>query len=289
MDVLIEVRGLTVEKAFIRLGSLLPERIARGVALGAVGMGKKVIIQLPLHPLFLAFFLILASTALVWLLFVPSALACAFQPLGLSPRVGYAVALIMVLLSMMLSFVNIAIAEVSRQVLVPEIDYVSFFGIYYPVPRIRLVTAKTVIAVNVGGAVVPLAISSLMILLMIVSSKALEALVVEALTIAVVSLVSYASSRIIPGVGIVVPALIPPLVAALSVMVLSGLVSAVELAPALAYSGAVIGALIGADVVNLVKHFNKLQSPLISIGGAGTFDGIYLSGIAALFLTMLFI
>ena len=71
-------------------------------------------------------------------------------------------------------------------------------------------------------------------------------------------------------------------------MTLSSILSVVELAPALAYSGAVIGALIGADVMNLVKNFDKLQFPLISIGGAGTFDGIYLSGMMALFLTLLF-
>ncbi|MEM4425418.1 MAG: DUF1614 domain-containing protein, partial [Candidatus Nezhaarchaeales archaeon] len=62
----------------------------------------------------------------------------------------------------------------------------------------------------------------------------------------------------------------------------------VELSPAIAYSGAVIGVLIGVDIMNLVKHFDRLRSPLISIGGAGTFDGIYLSGVMALFLTLLF-
>jgi uncharacterized membrane protein len=252
-------------------------------------MGKRVIVQLPLHPLFLVFFFMLAFTAVIWLFFVPRALAYAFQPLGISPHLAYAVALVIVLLSMMLSFVNVAIAEVPRHVLVPEVNYVSFFGIYYPVPRLRPVASKTVIAVNVGGALIPLSISSLMLSLMMVSSRVFEALVVEALTVTTVSLVSYSSSRIVPGVGIVVPALIPPLVAALSAMALSSLLNIIELAPALAYSGAVIGALIGADVVNLVKHFDKLRSPLISIGGAGTFDGIYLSGIVALFLTLLFI
>jgi uncharacterized membrane protein len=252
-------------------------------------MSKKVIVQLPLHPLFLALFFMLAFTAVIWFFFVPRALAYTFQSLGLSLHLGYAIALVMVLLSMMLSFVNIVIAEVPRHVFVPEVNYVSFFGIYYPVPRLRLVASKTVIAVNIGGALIPLSISSLMISLMMVSSKAFEALIVEVLIITAVSLVSYFSSRIVPGVGIVVPALIPPLVAALFAMAFSSLLSIIELAPALAYSGAVIGALIGADLINLVKHFDKLQSPLISIGGAGTFDGIYLSGIMALFLTLLFV
>lgn len=251
-------------------------------------MGKKIIIQVPLHPMFLLLFLLLAFMPLIWLLFIPSALAYAFQPLGLDQPTSHTIAIIMMLLSLTLSFVNIAIVEVPRQVLAPDIDYVSFFGIYYPVPRLRLLTSKTVVAINVGGAIVPLAISLLMISLMTVSGKALQALLVETLTVLTVSLVSYASSRIVPGVGIVVPALIPPLTATLSAIVLSSFMTMIELAPAIAYSGAVVGVLMGADVVNLVRHFDRLKSTFISIGGAGTFDGIYLSGIMALFLTLLF-
>lgn len=251
-------------------------------------MGKKIIVQVPLHPIFLLVFLFLAFAPLIWLFLVPSALAYAFQPLGLDRSVGYAIALAMMLLSLTLGFVNVAILEVPRQVLVPDIDYVSFFGIYYPVPRLRLMTSKTVVAINIGGAIVPLAISFLMIALIIVNAKAPQALWVEMLTILVVSLVSYAFSRIVPGLGIVVPALIPPLTATLLATTLSSSMGIIELAPAIAYSGAVIGVLVGADVINLIKHFDRLRSPLISIGGAGTFDGIYLSGIMALFLTLLF-
>ncbi|MDI9619396.1 MAG: DUF1614 domain-containing protein [Candidatus Nezhaarchaeota archaeon] len=92
-----------------------------------------------------------------------------------------------------------------------------------------------------------------------------------------------------PGVGIVVPALMPPLTAAMSPLLLLSALSLAELAPAASYVGAVLGTLVGADLVNLVKNFDKLQAPLVSIGGAGTFDGIYLSGITALLLTLLFV
>ncbi|MEM0320519.1 MAG: DUF1614 domain-containing protein, partial [Candidatus Nezhaarchaeales archaeon] len=184
--------------------------------------------------------------------------------------------------------INIAIVEVPRQVLVPDIEYVCFLGIHYPVPRLRVVTSKTLVAVNVGGAVVPLTISFLMIALMSTTTKALQALLVEILTIFLVSIVSYSSSRIVPGVGIVVPAFIPPLTAALSATISTSFTGLVELSPAIASSAAVIGVLIGVDIMNLVKHFDRLRSPLISIGGAGTFDGIYLSGVMALFLTLLF-
>jgi len=251
-------------------------------------MGKRLIVQLPSHPMFMLLFIFLALTPLVWLYFIPKALALAFRPLGLSLSMGYAIALTMILLSMMFSFVNIAVLEVPRQVAMPKIEYVSIFGIPYPVPRIRLVSSKTIIAVNIGGAVIPLIISMLILVLISRSFKAMPALLIALSVMVLVAIVSYASSRIVPGVGIVVPALIPPLVATLSSLALSGIAGVMELAPAIAYAGAVIGTLIGADVVNLMQHFDKLQSPLVSIGGAGTFDGIYLSGIMALFLTLLF-
>ena len=253
-------------------------------------MGKRLIIQLPSHPMFMLLFIFLALTPLIWLYLIPRALALAFQPLGLSLSVGYAIALAMVLLSMMFSVVNIAVMEIPRQVTMPEIEieYVSIFGIPYPIPRIRLVGSKTIIAVNVGGAVIPLVISILILVLMSMNFKALPALLVALTVTVLVALVSHAFSRVVPGVGIVVPALIPPLAATISSIALSSLAGIMELAPAIAYAGAVIGTLIGADIVNLVKHFDKLQSPLVSIGGAGTFDGIYLSGIMALFLALLF-
>jgi uncharacterized membrane protein len=50
-----------------------------------------------------------------------------------------------------------------------------------------------------------------------------------------------------------------------------------------AYVGGVLGTLIGADLLNLGKIRN-LGAPIASIGGAGTFDGIFLSGFIALLL-----
>ncbi|MEM4576376.1 MAG: DUF1614 domain-containing protein [Candidatus Nezhaarchaeales archaeon] len=251
-------------------------------------MSKRIIIQLPIHPMFLALFLLLGLMPLLWFYLIPRALAQAFQPLGLNPLLGYIVALLMVFLSIVFSAVNIAITEVPRQVVVPEIDYVWFFGLPYPIPRLRLVVSKTIVAVNVGGALVPLTLSTLMLALFSINVKAVPATLATACTVAVVATVSHIASRVIPGVGIVVPALVPPLAASLPTILLSHILEVVDLGPAIAYIGAVIGTLIGADVVNLVKHFHKLQSPLVSIGGAGTFDGIYLSGIVALLLTFLF-
>ena len=43
------------------------------------------------------------------------------------------------------------------------------------------------------------------------------------------------------------------------------------------------GVLIGADLLNL-RNLAALRAPVVSIGGAGTFDGIFLTGIIAVLL-----
>ena len=51
----------------------------------------------------------------------------------------------------------------------------------------------------------------------------------------------------------------------------------------LAYAGGSLGVLIGADLLNLDK-LQGLGTPVLSIGGAGTFDGIFVTGIMAVLL-----
>jgi uncharacterized membrane protein len=54
-------------------------------------------------------------------------------------------------------------------------------------------------------------------------------------------------------------------------------------AAALAYVGGSMGTLIGADLLNLGK-VQGLGAPVISIGGAGTFDGIFVTGVLAVLI-----
>jgi uncharacterized membrane protein len=77
------------------------------------------------------------------------------------------------------------------------------------------------------------------------------------------------------------PAFIPPIVAAITAIVLA------PGAPlAIAYVSGVLGTLIGADLLNL-HRITKLGAPVASIGGAGTFDGVFLSGIIAVIIAAL--
>ena len=54
----------------------------------------------------------------------------------------------------------------------------------------------------------------------------------------------------------------------------------------LAYIAGSLGTLIGADLLNLGK-VRGLGAPVASIGGAGTFDGVFLVGIVAVLLASL--
>jgi uncharacterized membrane protein len=92
---------------------------------------------------------------------------------------------------------------------------------------------------------------------------------------AIVAAAVHSLARIVPGVGIAVPMFIPPLVA-----IAVSLVLAFRRAPPVAYVSGSMGALIGADLLNLPR-IGDLGAPVVSIGGAGTFDGVFLTGIIA--------
>ena len=68
--------------------------------------------------------------------------------------------------------------------------------------------------------------------------------------------------------------------------IVSLLLSRANAAP-LAYISGSMGTLIGADLTNLDKVAG-LGAPVASIGGAGTFDGIFITGILAVLLAGLY-
>ena len=131
---------------------------------------------------------------------------------------------------------------------------------------------KVLIAMNVGGGLIPIGFS-----IYLLSHNPLSMGIVAAAT-AIQSAICYAFSRPIPGLGVGMPILIAPIAAA---------VIAVTLAPEnsapLAYICGTLGVLVGADVLRL-KDVRGLGSPLASIGGAGTFDGVFITGLVAVLL-----
>jgi len=149
-------------------------------------------------------------------------------------------------------------------------EIVDFFGMRYVVP---LVTAYpgTVLAVNVGGAVIPTMMSIYLVLRYQLWLRA-------AIAIIVIALIIHSMATPVRGVGIAVPVFVPVVATAILAFILSR-----EYAAPLAYIGGSMGTLIGADLMNLGR-IGGLGAPVASIGGAGTFDGIFLTGILAVLL-----
>ena len=137
----------------------------------------------------------------------------------------------------------------------------------------RFVDGQTLIAINVGGGLIPILFSTYLSI-----STDINLLVVL-VAITVVSTISYLFSRPIANLGIGMPLFVAPVSAAFTAMLLSK-----ENAPALAYICGSLGVVIGADVLR-IKDIKQLNAPIASIGGAGTFDGIFMTGIIAVLLT----
>ncbi|MFP3231010.1 MAG: DUF1614 domain-containing protein [Acidilobus sp.] len=246
---------------------------------------KRIIVTYPTHPLFL--WVYLAVGMLLALLFSRLFSRLPFY-LAEGPYNHEAFALAslvaaLIALSPLLSFVNLVIRRLSTGVLVNELElsYVEFFGIPVPVPKVRLREMKTLLAINVGGALVPLIASVIFSYLLINSPYGSVFVLTAVIDIVVVTLVTYALSRPMPGVGIVVPAFIPPLTAAFVAIVVSGFGVP---AAAAAYIGGSIGSLLGADVLRLLRSYRELTASMLSIGGAGIFDGVFMSGLLAFIL-----
>jgi len=195
----------------------------------------------------------------------------AFERIGFNSY-EYAMILIGTLVG---STINIPVGEAHSSEPLFEIQSVRIFGLYYRMPRIGLRQVSTVVAVNVGGAVIPVLVS--IYLLAGHTSILGEALVGSVLMAILVHLMA----RKVKGVGIVTPALLPPLAAALIAYLLSPGSPAI-----VAYVSGTLGALVGADLTNL-RGIAKLGAPVASIGGAGTFDGVFLTGIVAVILVPL--
>lgn len=131
---------------------------------------------------------------------------------------------------------------------------------------------STVIAVNIGGCVIPVGLC-----LYFISLQILEPINLGLALLAIIGL-SYKLSRPIPGVGFGMPLFIAPLASAFLALILEPIHAA-----HLAYISGVLGVLVGADMLHLNK-VGHLGVPVASIGGAGTFDGIFLTGIIAALL-----
>ena len=186
--------------------------------------------------------------------------------------IGPAQATLVLLASLAGSVINIPVARLRGNVTQLR-QLVTVFGMRYVIPVVR--SSRTTVAVNVGGAVVPVALSAYLNAHDRLGWLALAAIVI-------VGLFTHAVARPVRGLGIAVPALLPGIFAAAVAITLHPVAVA-----GLAYVGGTLGTLAGADLLNLHK-VRRLGAPVVSIGGAGTFDGVFITGLVAVLLAAIF-
>jgi len=190
----------------------------------------------------------------------------AYMRLGVGPGA----ALLLLLGSLIGSYFNIPITVLPGPPPISSGQIVDFFGMRYVVPVV-VASPGTILAVNVGGAVIPALMSAYLVIRYQLWLKA-------TLAIAAIAIVIHSMATPVPGIGIAVPVFVPVVATAILAFILSR-----ENAAPLAYIGGSMGTLIGADLLNLDK-IGDLGAPIASIGGAGTFDGVFLTGILAVLL-----
>jgi uncharacterized membrane protein len=221
-------------------------------------------------PLALPHFSLLALIFLVLVAWIEvQALRSAYLSMGLGPHA----ALLLLLASLAGSYLNILVARLPGEQIVSGRE-LWYFGMHYVIPEV-ISRPGTVIAVNVVGAVIP----GLLSLYLYIRNR----LWISGLfATAVVAAICHWLATPVPGLGIALPVFVPPLSAAAVALLLSR-----RHAAPLAYISGSLGTLIGADLLNLDK-VSGLGAPVASIGGAGTFDGIFLTGILAVLIASIF-
>ncbi|MGF1603967.1 MAG: DUF1614 domain-containing protein [Thermosynechococcaceae cyanobacterium] len=221
-------------------------------------------IYLPVSLLLFLLFLLLLP--FIWVVFTIDVVQVAAAKLGFTSQFA-SLLLVLVILG---STINIPLyrIEAARDLIDDFVLHYQrqFWGI--PLPQMK---QTTVVALNVGGGLIPVFLA----LYQFGQTSPAAILLVTA----IVTVVSYYSAHLVPGIGIAMNPLLAPLTAALSAIVIG-----TGHAPAIAFAGGILGTLIGADLLHL-KDLTAMSGGVLSIGGAGVFDGIALCGLFALLLT----
>jgi len=218
--------------------------------------------------LFIYVLICLAFLAGLFILIQIDAITYAYSVLGLSPKA----AVFALLASLIGSYINIPLYTVESGPMQTAAT-VNNFGVLYSVP-FQYTGSQTTVAINVGGALVPLLICAYALF------RKPSALLPSILGTAIVAWVAHQFAYPVRGLGIAIPLFIPPLTAAIVAILLGNAMRVRDSLHVIAYVSGVLGALIGADLTNL-NRIADLGTPVASIGGAGTFDGVFLTGIVA--------
>ena len=237
------------------------------------------LIYKPFSLLYFLFLLFVSFTIASWFLSFFQGLL--IDSLGIPQQYFWAV----MLLSFVGSSVNLPLFVVESDKPVPHPEKVQSFGVTYEIPQTGEPNNRTLVMINLGGAILP-ALISLYLFFFSIPACADNLLFTYAKTLVVmvgVIITTYQSAQIVEGVGITTLAWGPPTMTVFITMLVNYF-SPLSCPVQIAYIGGTMGALIGADLLNIPRITGI--GPVVSIGGAGTFDGVYLTGFASVLLLL---
>ena len=214
----------------------------------------------------IAVIILLGLLVLIIPLFILGIIGAAFVRLGFS----WISALVVILLMVSGSFVNIPVYRIRRSVIRFSRSDASAQDLYMSPSSSNIWDIP--VSCNLGGAVIPSGISVFLLYKAILITGPSLAFTASA-GIIVVAVITFLSTRIVPGVGIHVPLLIPGIAALLAGLILTGgtgLTAAVT-----AFISGTIGTLSGGNIAYLFR-ISDVEIPHVSIGGSGTFGAVFI-------------
>jgi uncharacterized membrane protein len=211
----------------------------------------------------IAIIILLMLLILILPLFILGMIGAAFTRLGFS----WTSALAVILLIIFGSFVNIPVYHIRRDIIrVPRNDTSG------QDTDVSADVWNILVSCNLGGAVIPAGVSAFLLYkAILITGNSLVFSIVAGIII--VAVITFVSTRLVPGTGIQVPLLIPGLTALLAGLALSGGTGLTAAVTALV-SGT-IGTLSGGNIVNLFR-ISDLEIPRVSVGGSGTFGAVFI-------------
>ena len=218
----------------------------------------------PFSMLYLSIFILIIGLLMIFVQI--NILAIAFDKLGLSSQSAF----LLLFCSLFGSAINLPLFTITAERPSEENMPRALRGLLQH--TMREFKGRTLIAMNVGGCLIPIFFSAYLI-----RHNPLNFFQIV-VAIAIVAVICNKASRPVPGLGIGMPIFIAPITAAIVAIILGEDSSA-----PLAYICGTLGVLIGADLMRL-NDIRKMGTPIASIGGAGTFDGIFLTGIVAVLI-----
>ncbi|HVV99536.1 MAG TPA: DUF1614 domain-containing protein [Planctomycetaceae bacterium] len=222
----------------------------------------------------LVLLMLLCFTCLMPLMFVQM-FEQALRNLHLSPS-GALMVMIGIIFG---SAINLPLYSIPREHAYPTPSVAPLAGWPLPFP-LQAYRNETVVAVNVGGCIIPVLLAAWLLPSLVDAGARVVGVLVAGIILN--TAICFQAARPVPNLGIAMPAFIPPVTAfAVAMLGLGDPMFDAHRAP-VAFIVGISGPLLGADLLHW-RQFSHIATGMVSIGGAGTWDGIVLSGVLAAF------